>query len=549
MDVGWSLGVTDAAGLSLYRDGELVASPSLDDQSIQDTGLSPNTRYVYRLVAARPDDSEVSDEKAVATLAYPPQITNQMATHWTGFQQPIIDELNPDYTEYRVVLTRHGAPIPGEDVADSGWSASKCRKLEGLEPKQFYYVYVIARNLDGVETEPSNQLAEELGRESSYETPPAFTRQYAESKDPWAIGRAGDLVRIYGLTEAAEEWMNSNIRIEWERGEPGYGGHLWGKAGVGHSYPGTLMHEVMHAFWQFWDGFPEPCDKMNIYTFRRDVAQFAIDVRDYYHSDFSEPFPWGSESWRLYYNMMIGLLGEATPEGEDFWEILDNREYAKLWDGFFHLMEAHIPLQAPRSLYLFPPPVQKYFDGFMEPGEPVTWEEHIWWYSRLAEEDQVLAHPYVSHAITHYTRESIADPGHPRTSLPEPLRTHLREADRQMLIDFINTLEDIEPWEWSSWFRYYYVRWHVARAHAYGAELTPEMGIELDDANLQAVLTSLQALYDYHCLPKEIRNCGYDRHSFSQTRRDAAQETITNLEALSDKQRIVLLDMIKLERG
>ena len=82
-----------------------------------------------------------------------------------------------------------------------------------------------------------------------------------------------------------------------------------------------------------------------------------------------------------------------------------------------------------------------------------------------------------------------------------------------------------------------------------GLILTPEMGIELDEANLQAVLTSLQALYDYHCLPKEIRNCGYDRHSFSQTRRDAAQETITNLDALSDKQRIVLLDMIKLERG
>ena len=102
-------------------------------------------------------------------------------------------------------------------------------------------------------------------------------------------------------------------------------GRTGGKPTVGHSYPGTILHEVMHVFWDFWDGFPEPCDKMNLYTFRRDVAQFAIDVRDYYHSDFSEPFPWESESWRLYYNMMIGLLEEAAPEGEDFWEILERQ--------------------------------------------------------------------------------------------------------------------------------------------------------------------------------------------------------------------------------
>ena len=94
----------------------------------------------------------------MATLAYPPQITMQMATHWTGFQQPIIDDLNPDYTEYRVTLTRHDRAVPEEDVADSGWSASKCRKLEGLEPKQSYTLLVTARNLDGVETEPANYI-------------------------------------------------------------------------------------------------------------------------------------------------------------------------------------------------------------------------------------------------------------------------------------------------------------------------------------------------------------------------------------------------------
>ncbi len=545
MDVSWSLGVTDATGLSLYRDGDLIATPSTETQSIEDAELDPNTRYVYKLVVSRPNDAEVADEKGVATLAYPPRISTQMATHWTGFQQPIIDELNPDYTEYRVFLTRHGSLTPVMDVADTDWGTSKCRKIDGLEPKQFYEISVTARNLDGIETEPANLI-----RGSPFDNALVSTRVHAANEDPWAKDRVRDVVRIYGLTEAAEEWMNSDIHIGWERGEPGYAGAQWGKPTVGHSYPGTLMHEAMHVFWQFWDGFPEPCDRMNFYTFRRDVAQFVIDFRDYYHSDFSEDFDW--ESWRLYYDMMLGLLEEAPPDNEDFWEILERREYIKLWWGFFHIMETNIPLQAPRSLSLFPPTVQKYFQGFMKPGEEITWEEQIFWYSRLAEEDQVLAHPFTSHAITHHTIESIADPGHPRTRLPEPLRTHLREANRQMLVDFINTLEDISPWEWreqSPWFWRYYVRWHLYRASLYGSELSPEVGIEMDAANLEAVLTALQALYDYHCLPKETPNCGYDRHSLSLTRRDAAHETITNLDALTDKQRRVLLEMILLERG
>ena len=81
-----------------------------------------------------------------------------MATRWTGFQQPIIDELNPDYTEYRVVLTRHGSLTPAIDVADTDWGISKCRKIDGLEPKQFYEISVTARNLDGIETEPADLI-------------------------------------------------------------------------------------------------------------------------------------------------------------------------------------------------------------------------------------------------------------------------------------------------------------------------------------------------------------------------------------------------------
>ena len=428
MDVSWSLGIADAAELLLYRDGKLLTALSAADGSMQDTELNPNTRYAYRLVAGRPNGAEAADAMTVATLAHKPRISMQMATHWTGFQQPIIDELNPPYTEYRVRLTRFGETAPLSDVADSDWSTSKCRRLEGLEPKGSYTIAVTARNLDGIETAPADFLAEELGRDSYFPYTFTFTRQHAASDDPWVRDRVRDLVRIYGLTEAAEEWMNTAILIKRIEGEPGYAGHLFGRAGIGHSYPGALMHEVMHSFWQFWDGFTESCDTMNFYTFRRDVAQFPIDVRAWYRSDFSEPFPFGSESWRLYADMMAGMLERAAPEGEDVWEILERQEYAKLWDGFYHVMETNIPLQAPQKLGLFPPTVQKYFIGFIEPGEDTTWDQQIFWYSRLAEEDQILAHPYLSHEITHFRVDSIADPGHPRTRLPEPLRTHLREG-------------------------------------------------------------------------------------------------------------------------
>ncbi len=545
MDISWSLGIQDAAELSLYRDGELLSTLSAADGSMQDTELSPNTRYAYRLVASRPSDATVAGEKSVATLAYPPRIVMQMATHWTGFQQPIIDELNPDYTEYRVILTQYGQSVPVADVADSGWSTSRCRKLDGLEPRQSFIVSVTARNLDGIETEPARLIE---GSPFDHH-PVARTRIDPANESQWARDRVRDVVRLYGLTEAAEEWMNNDIRIERIPSEPGYAGARWGSPTIGHSYPGTIMHETMHVFWHFWDGFPEPCDKMNLYTFRRDVAQFPIDVRKWYHSDFSEPFPFVSESWRLYYNMMVGMLERAAPEGEDIWDILEREEYGRLWWGFYHTMETNIPLQAPQKLSLFPPTIQKYFQGFMEPGEDTSWDQQIFWYSRLAEEDQILAHPYVSHEITHFTRESIADPGHPRTRLPEPLRTYLREADRQLVVDFINTLEVIEPWDWTKWFLYRHSRWHIYRAHVYGAELGPEVGIELSEENLQAVLTALDALYDHHCRPKEIRNCGFDRHSISWTSQDDVREIIGGLEALTEKQRRVLLELVMLERG
>ncbi len=301
----WSLGVDDPIRLELYRDGDLVDSLSPLENTYRDLDRGPNTRYSYRLVLVQSDGTETSAEHEVATLTYRPMTSDQMATHSTGFQQPIIDELNPDHTEYRITLAHSGG-----HVVVSDWSTSKCRTFEGLRPSSLYRISVFARNLDGIETRPANQRAEERGRD--FFPREIYTWPYSGTDDPWVKERIADTALIFGLTEDATEWMNNNILIEWRRGEPGWAGHLHGRVTIGHSYLATLMHETMHAFWQLWDGFPEPCDQMNFYTFRRDVAQFALDFREYELSQSENPL----EPWRAYYDLMVGLLARAPLDGE-----------------------------------------------------------------------------------------------------------------------------------------------------------------------------------------------------------------------------------------
>ena len=547
MKVTWKLGVADPTGLSLYRDDELLSNPQAEEGAYQDTGLEPNTRYSYRLVVEREEGSEAAAESSAATLAHRPKLAEQMATTWTGLQQPIVDELNPDHTEYRIILDR----VDGGHTSASDWSVSKCRTFDNLEPESYYRVTAVARNLDGIETEPADRRA---GGDNFWSGPlRVFTRKHSGTEDPWVKARIRDAAAIHGLTEAAVEWMTNDILIEWKRGEPGWAGYIHGYVGIGHSNPGVLVHEAMHAFWEFWDGFPEPCDQMNLYTFRRDVARFALDFREYERNRDSEnPL----EPWRPYYDMMLGMLRSTTNAhlgGEDAWEILERDEYTRLWWGFYHALETTIPGYNPQNLLLAPPSLQKYLRGFMKLGEGGSWERVFNWYLRLRTEDLVLWRPFFSHDLT-YNARGLRTPFGQRTEISEPLRSTLREAERQLLIDFINTLKDVEKWEW--WdrdprFWANYVTQHLYRASLYGSELELElsMGIEdLDEAGLGAVVEALQSLYHLHCKPDILGGCGY---SFGYRGRSsgATRNLIENLEGLPDAKRRILLEMIDLGKG
>ena len=53
----------------------------------------------------------------------------------------------------------------------------------------------------------------------------------------------------------------------------------------------------------------------------------------------------------------------------------------------------------------------------------------------------------------------------------------------------------------------------------------------------------------FHCSTREIRNCGFDPGSISRTSPDDVRAIINGLDALTDKQRRVLLQFVMLERG
>ena len=431
---------------------------------------------------------------------------------------PIVDELNPEHTEYRVTVRARGsAPV----VSD--WGSSKCRAFDELRPDTAYDISVAAKNLDGIEA-PATKLA------SGWEIPAWFyhTTALPPSDDPWVKARVNDLGQIYGLTEDAVEWINSDIHIEWGRTEPGVFNYRAGGAiRVGHSFFPSIMHEVMHAFWYHWDGFSEPCDQMNIYTFRRDVAQFVLDFRE--HEGLGKPNP--LEPWRLYFDWMAWLLTIEAAEIGNYWDILERRDFHRLpW--FYHLMETSLPEHAAGKMDLIPPPLQKYMRGFMKEGKSRTWSEEADWYSRLSDEDRRLWH-VMTRGVNNRTpldlhvRAPVQD-----ATIEESLRETLKSADRQRLIDFINTLEEVanfgsrrnDPAFWS-----HYAADRISLVPLYLNELDSSTDIELDDTTLGAVVESLQAIWRLHAGTEDWS------HVYG---------SLSSIEGISEAQRTGLLSMI-----
>ena len=242
MEVTWSYEAERVNSLDLYRDGELVATLSAEQTAYMEDGLSSNTRYTYR-ATFRLDGGLVKEaEAAAATLAHAPIIVGPWNLTPGSFELAVIDTLNPPETEYRITLFSRDTGMP----LTSGPDTSRCRTFEGLRPSAEYYFEAAAINLDGVET----RLV--IRRDIGEQTAGYFSTQHPTTDhDSRTIARLNAASSLYGLTDRARTWTLSDIRVDVLRNEPGYAGYGGSRVGIGSTGNlATLMHEMMHGYWE-----------------------------------------------------------------------------------------------------------------------------------------------------------------------------------------------------------------------------------------------------------------------------------------------------------
>ena len=437
-------------------------------------------------------------EMRIGPFAFTPILVGPMYADGHDFTIALVDEKSPPGTLYRV--TMHG----DDRTVVSDWSTDQCRRFTNVREWRLYRFDAIAFN-------PRSRFMSEpesywwyIGGPRSNPTPP---------DDPWLSARMDEVVEIYSLTEKARRMLEA-IPLQVYPNEPGhagYGGPVHG-VGVGEAtHPWTFGHEYMHAFWENWDGFPERCDKMNVWTFRRDLARWVLQF--FIHDRAPGPNP--QEAWRPYYNNVTAdFKWWSNP-----WEILldayrdDGHFGADIWNLMYHIADTDPPMMMFGQPHLLPPVLQPYFDGFIEPVKATsttpgfpnqyatsTLATLLDDYVALEPRDRRLTDemsPFFSRLIVGYTSSDRRG----RTSIVEPLRTTMRNADRQALVDFINTLEqqacnpDCVPW-WEAdpafWWRYSVV--NLTRWTLYRREIGPRTGIELPDLNWSAMRQSLSRL-------------------------------------------------------
>ena len=497
--VAWADTDRYPAGADIYRDGRLVARLGSGTDSFIDQGLAPNTRYVYVVQGETPAGDTETSQYAITTLASEPEVAIFMARKPGSFQVPIVNITDPDYTEYRVLVFDGGVLR-----RTTNWSAERCVDIRGMVPGRTYVVQVHARNLDGVvTTTPVNVAGEPFGSGLLAWTPASLP-----ANGEWAKREINAAADIYGLTDEARAWMHQHIQVVRMVGEPGWAGVWANYLGIGHPGPWTMMHEAMHLFWSYWDGFPESCDQLNLHSFRRDVRTFMVTFRALDNQELANPM----EQWRPYYESMTRGLPDRI-DGESTATILENEQFYRLWHYLYHVHETNVPAFAAQNLSLIPPRLRRYYVGFLkDDGRETSWH----WESRrrmhLQSHDRDLWDTaYGPFSLPQLQQWRFPHVAHNfRTGrLSEPLRTQIDDARRQKLIDFIETLPAVAG---NGYFRTChnpdrgfgsrYVREHFGLSLSYLHDIYPELEhLALSVSEREAVVSAWQTIFDgplYH---------------------------------------------------
>ena len=315
----------------------------------------------------------------------------------------------------------------------------------------------------------------------------------------WVKREAATAAEIYGLTDAAYDWLANDVHVHRMVGEPGWAGAWWHNFGIGHPDPWTFMHEAMHVFWGYWDGFPESCDKMNLHTFRRDVLEF----REQFHALDNEELENPLEPWRLYYDDLTRNLPEYIG-GERLDDIVEREEYWKIWHNIFHIHETNAPMWAYGQPDRLPPQLRRFFDGFLADGQKGDLTVETLRGRHLGGVDGELwdmAYGRAGMPLPEYVRH-ISDAL--RTgNLEETERTMLSDAQRQKVVDFFNTLPQVADNGYikvannpDCRFGRRYIRQHMPLVSHYAGNLREAEGLEFTEMELGAILRAWSAVGD-----------------------------------------------------
>ena len=367
-------------------------------------------------------------EMRIGPFAFTPVLVGPMYADDNDYTVALVDEKSPPGTLYKVTMHTEGRTV----VSD--WSTDQCRRFTNLRPGQLY-------RFDAAAFNPRSRYMSEP--ESYWWYIPGPRSNPTPPDDPWLSARIDEVVEIYNLTEKARRMLEA-VPLQVYPNEPGhagYGGPVGG-VGVGEAtHPWTFAHEYMHAFWENWDGFPERCNKMNVWTFRRDLAKWVLQF--FIHDRSPGPNP--QEAWRPYYNSVRAEF-RWWPNP---WEILldayrDEGHFgADIWHLMYHVADTDAPMMVFGQPHLLPPVLRPYFDGFIEPVRATSTTPGFpnqYATSTLATllNDYVRLEPRdwrLTYEMSRFFHRLLIDytPSYwqTHTQIVEPLRTVVRNADRQ----------------------------------------------------------------------------------------------------------------------
>ncbi len=531
--VAWAATNRYPAGANIYRDGRLVAHLTSGTDAFIDQVLVPNTSYRYVVQGELSTGDTETSEYAITTLASEPEVAIFMARKPGSFQVPIVNITDPDYTEYRVRVFEGGVLR-----RTTPWSDDRCVDIQGVAPGRTYVVQVQGRNLDGVITTTPVNVAGEPFNSGLL----AWTPATLPVNDAWAKREIDAAADIYGLTGTARAWMHRHIQVRRMAGEPGWAGVWANNLGIGHPDPWTMMHETMHLFWSYWDGFPESCDKLNLHSFRRDVVTFMTVFRALDNQELANPM----ERWRPYYESMIRGLPDRI-DGAPTATLIANEQFYRLWHHLYHIHETNVPAFAAQNMSLIPPRLRRYYVGFLkDDGRETSWHWESQRKTHLQSYDRDLWRtaygPFSLPQLEQWRLPYIALDF--RTGrLSEPLRTQIDDAKRQKLIDFIETLPYVNG---NGYFRtcqnpdlYFgrrYVREHFRLSLSYLHDIYPELEhLALSEAERQAVVGAWQTIFDGPLYHAQGRQHVLDRIRADPNLPSLYHDAFTNVVAMVEK--------------